>query len=194
MKHPASIIIVGAGPAGLTAALELQNSGISDISVIEAGSQVGGISRTVQHNGNRIDIGGHRFFSKSDWVMQWWQQLLPIADNSSNDQVMLQRNRLSRIYFNRQFFDYPLKLNVETLIKLGPWKTFTFGLSYLAAKIKPVHPESSLEDFLINRFGRRLYLQFFKEYTIYRTTYDIKKCVYLLRQSFRLDDIASKSL
>jgi len=173
VKHAASIIIVGAGPAGLTAALELQNAGINDITVIEAGSQVGGISRTVQHNGNRIDIGGHRFFSKSDWVMRWWQQLLPITDNSSdkntdtpnNDQVMLRRNRLSRIYFNRQFFDYPLKLNVETLIKLGPWKTINFGLSYVAAKIKPVHPESSLEDFLINRFGRRLYLQFFKEYT-----------------------------
>jgi len=173
MKQNTSIIIVGAGPAGLTAALELQKSGVSDITVIEADSQVGGISRTVQYNGNRIDIGGHRFFSKSDWVMQWWQQLLPVADHSPdkntsepiNDQVMLQRNRLSRIYFNRQFFDYPLKLNLETLLKLGPWKTFTFGLSYLFAKVNPVRPENSLEDFLINRFGRRLYLQFFKEYT-----------------------------
>jgi len=173
VKQNASIIIVGAGPAGLTAALELQQAGINDITVIESGSQVGGISRTVQHNGNRIDIGGHRFFSKSDWVMQWWQKLLPVADSSSNkktseadnDQVMLQRNRLSRIYFNRQFFDYPLKLNIETLLKLGPWKTVTFGLSYVAAKINPVRPENSLEDFLINRFGRRLYLQFFKEYT-----------------------------
>jgi len=173
VKQKLCIIIVGAGPAGLTAALELQKAGISDITVLEADSQVGGISRTVKHNGNRIDIGGHRFFSKSDWVMQWWQKLLPVADNvpdknnseHAHDQVMLQRNRLSRIYFNRQFFDYPLKLNVETLLKLGPWKTITFGLSYVAAKIKPVRPETSLEDFLINRFGRRLYLQFFKEYT-----------------------------
>jgi len=173
VKQKPCIIIIGAGPAGLTAALELQKAGIGDITVIESDTQVGGISRTVQHNGNRIDIGGHRFFSKSDWVMQWWQQLLPVANNSSdknkdesdNDQVMLQRNRLSRIYFNRQFFDYPLKLNIETLLKLGPWKTVTFGFSYVVAKINPVRPENSLEDFLINRFGRRLYLQFFKEYT-----------------------------
>jgi len=173
VKQKPCIIIIGAGPAGLTAALELQKTGIGDITVIESDTQVGGISRTVQHNGNRIDIGGHRFFSKSDWVMQWWQQLLPVENNSpdknkdesDNDQVMLQRNRLSRIYFNRQFFDYPLKLNIETLLKLGPWKTVTFGLSYVVAKINPVRPENSLEDFLINRFGRRLYLQFFKEYT-----------------------------
>lgn len=184
-----TIVIIGAGPAGLTAALELQRAGIPHITVIEADTQVGGISRTVAHHGNRIDIGGHRFFSKSDWVMDWWRALLPVAAPSdaqaarelryqgaaadvptgsaseSDEDVMLVRSRLSRIYFNKRFFDYPLKLNPDTLLKLGPWKTFTFGLSYVWSKIAPRKPEASLEDFLINRFGRRLYRQFFKEYT-----------------------------
>lgn len=183
------VVIIGAGPAGLTAALELQAAGISDITVLEADSQVGGISRTVDHHGNRIDIGGHRFFSKSDWVMDWWQRLLPVAApadaergrelryqgssadvpagtaRESDENVLLVRNRLSRIYFNKRFFDYPLKLNLDTLLKLGPWKTLTFGLSYLQARLRPRTPEASLEDFLINRFGERLYRQFFKEYT-----------------------------
>lgn len=183
------IIIVGAGPAGLTAALELQELGVHNITVIEADRQVGGISRTVQHGNNRIDIGGHRFFSKSDWVMQWWQSLMPVAHPSWEDAarelryqgqasglpvataeeadegVLLVRSRLSRIYFNKQFFDYPLKLSPDALLKLGPWKTFVFGLSYLVAKIRPIKDEMSLEDFLINRFGKRLYKQFFKEYT-----------------------------
>ena len=186
-EHP--IVIVGAGPAGLTAALELQAAGLRNITVIEADQQVGGISRTVQHHGNRIDIGGHRFFSKSDWVMDWWRGLMPVATPSdpeagrelryqgassdvpvgsareTDDGVMLVRSRLSRIYFNKRFFDYPLKLNPDTLLKLGPWKTFTFGLSYVWARINPRRPEASLEDFLVNRFGQKLYRQFFKEYT-----------------------------
>ena len=184
-----AIIIVGAGPAGLAAALELQAAGLRNITVIEADHQVGGISRTVEHHGNRIDIGGHRFFSKSDWVMDWWRNLLPVATPSdpnaarelryqgasasapvgtaqeSDDAVMLVRSRLSRIYFNKQFFDYPLKLNPDTLLKLGAWKTFTFGLSYVWSRVSPRKPETSLEDFLINRFGHKLYRQFFKEYT-----------------------------
>ena len=184
-----SIAIIGAGPAGLTAALELQKGGIHNITVLEADALVGGISRTVECHGNRIDIGGHRFFSKSDWVMDWWRAMMPVAAPSGSDGqrelryqgasaivpeataseeedcVMLLRSRLSRIYFNRQFFDYPLKLNPETLLKLGPWKTFAFGLSYLAARINPRRPESSLEDFLVNRFGQKLFRQFFKEYT-----------------------------
>ena len=184
-----AIVIVGAGPAGLTAALELQAAGIGNITVLEADTQVGGISRTVAHHGNRIDIGGHRFFSKSDWVMDWWRALLPVAApddphaarelryqgasaeapaataQESDHDVLLVRSRLSRIYFNKQFFDYPLKLNPDTLLKLGAWKTFTFGLSYVWAKLHPRKPENSLEDFLVNRFGRKLYRQFFKEYT-----------------------------
>ncbi|MCL6618176.1 MAG: NAD(P)/FAD-dependent oxidoreductase [Thermomonas hydrothermalis] len=184
-----AIVIIGAGPAGLTAALELQAAGLRNITVLEADTQVGGISRTVAYHGNRIDIGGHRFFSKSDWVMDWWRQLLPVATpanpdvgrelryqggradlpestaSEADDNVLLVRSRLSRIYFNKRFFDYPLKLNPDTLLKLGPWKTFTFGLSYVWARLHPRKPEASLEDFLINRFGRKLYRQFFKEYT-----------------------------
>lgn len=184
-----NIVIIGAGPAGLTAALELQAAGINDITVLEAAPQVGGISRTVNHNGNRIDIGGHRFFSKSDWVMKWWQDLLPVATPSSDEprelryqgarrttlatgsaseadkDVMLLRSRQSRIYFNKRFFDYPLKINLDSLRKLGPWKSFTFGLSYIRARLNPIRPEASLRDFMVNRFGWRLYRQFFKEYT-----------------------------
>jgi len=185
------IVVIGAGPAGLTAALELQKSGESDITVLEADYQVGGISRTINYKGNRIDIGGHRFFSKSDWVMSWWADILPIAANSAQtslnlryrgsarqtlplssvkvdqdqDAVMLVRNRLSRIYYNRNFFSYPLKLNLDALKKLGLHKTFSFGVGYIATRISPINPEKSLEDFLINRFGKPLYLQFFKEYT-----------------------------
>ncbi len=183
------VVIIGAGPAGLTAALELQAAGVTDIAVIEADHQVGGISRTISYKGNRIDIGGHRFFSKSDWVMNWWANVLPIAEGQADtplnlryrgqsraglpkgqasqdpDAVMLVRDRLSRIYYNRQLFNYPLKLNVETLKKLGLYKTCIFGLSYVWSKIRPIAPERSLEDFLTNRFGRLLYLQFFKEYT-----------------------------
>ena len=85
--------------------------------------------------------------------------------NESDEAVMLLRSRLSRIYFNKQFFDYPLKLNPDTLLKLGAWKTFTFGLSYVWSRVSPRKPETSLEDFLINRFGHKLYRQFFKEYT-----------------------------
>jgi protoporphyrinogen oxidase len=181
-------VIIGAGPAGLTLALELQAGGIKNIVIIEADHQVGGISKTVIYKDNRIDIGGHRFFSKSDWVMNWWTKLLPIhnIENApltlryqgssyypnkclntqvSSDDVMLVRNRLSRIYYNRKFFDYPLKLNLQTLIKLGFSKTFVFGMSYLYSQLFPILKEKSLEDFLSNRFGRRLYLQFFKQYT-----------------------------
>jgi len=183
------VVVIGAGPAGLTAALELQAKGVRDIVVVEASDQVGGISRTVNYKDNRIDIGGHRFFSKSDWVMNWWTSILPIAQGANAgaflqyqgqsrpmvpatamagaqaDEVMLVRNRLSRIYYNRRFFDYPLKLNLDTLRKLGLYKTVTFGFSYVGSQLRPVPKEKSLEDFLVNRFGRRLYRQFFKEYT-----------------------------
>lgn len=183
------IVIIGAGPAGLTAGIELQKLGLRDITIIEADGVVGGISKTVVYRGNRIDIGGHRFFSKSQWVMNWWAEFLPIEIKQSqeeirlsyqgqtktispvavftqaSDAVMMVRNRLSRIYFNRKFFDYPLKLNTDTLNKIGLKKTFLFGCSYLGAKLKPRKPELSLEDFLINRFGRKLFEEFFKEYT-----------------------------
>jgi protoporphyrinogen oxidase len=188
-KTEKKVVIIGAGPAGLTAALELQAAGIKNITVLEADTQVGGISRTVNYKGNRIDIGGHRFFSKSDWVMNWWAKIMPITktqneqeinlrykgeqrempptvgDTQNSDLIMLVRNRLSRIYYNKNFFDYPLKLNLDALKKLGLSKTISFGFSYVYAQIRPIKPEVSLEDFLKNRFGNLLYRQFFKEYT-----------------------------
>jgi len=183
-------VIIGAGPAGLTAALELQRrSGVRPI-VLEASLRIGGISCTIRHNGNRMDIGGHRFFSKADRVMNWWTELMPIdtTDNGSGehtiryqnrerqvtaadgggadpDLVMLVRPRKSRIYFLRSFFDYPLAFNGQTLRQLGLWRVVKIGIGYLRAKLLPRRDEKTLEDFLINRFGTELYLTFFKSYT-----------------------------
>jgi protoporphyrinogen oxidase len=183
-------VIAGAGPAGLTAALELlRRSDITPI-VFEADTQVGGISKTIKYRGNRMDLGGHRFFSKSDWVMRWWQQILPVAQDpatpgalhiryqgqtrgitpeilepASPDGVMLVRQRLSRILYRRRFFDYPLTLNAATVGNLGLGETLKIGVSYAAAQLKSRSPENTLEDFLINRFGNRLYRTFFKSYT-----------------------------
>jgi len=184
-------VIAGAGPAGLTAALELLRR--SDIApmVFEADQQVGGISKTVNYRGNRMDIGGHRFFSKSDWVMRWWQDILPVAAGEtdggksvriayqqqtrdlvlgapgrpSGDSVMLVRQRLSRIFYRRRFFDYPLKLNARTVRNMGLVETLRIGMSYSRAQLRHRIPETSLEDFFINRFGDRLYRTFFKDYT-----------------------------
>ena len=184
-------MIAGAGPAGLTAAFEmLRRSDIIPL-VFEADSQVGGISKTINYRGNRMDIGGHRFFSKSDWVMRWWQDILPVAQGqfesnaalrihyqqqsrnflperfgiSTSDAVMLVRQRLSRIFHRRRFFDYPLKLNARTLKNMGFGETLRIGLSYGHAQLLRRVPEASLEDFLVNRFGDRLYRTFFKDYT-----------------------------
>jgi protoporphyrinogen oxidase len=183
-------IIIGAGPAGLTAALELQrHTGIKPI-LIEADAQVGGLSRTVRYKGNRMDIGGHRFFSKSDRVMQWWLDLMPVeagansdaelryhgqvravpeppkqTDPDCDDLVMLVRQRKSRIYFMRRFFDYPIRLTADTLRKMGPVRTVRAGISYLRSAVLPRAQENSLEDFFINRFGRELYETFFRSYT-----------------------------
>jgi len=181
------VIIIGAGPAGLTAALELVRDGRMQPLVLEASNDVGGISRTVEYKGNRMDIGGHRFFSKSDWVMNWWREILPIAAAdatveiayqgqrrtvgadgtvaSGSGLVMLVRNRLSRIYFLRKYFDYPIKLNATTLTNLGPLRLLRIGVSYVWAMLFPRRPERSLEDFLFNRFGGELYRTFFKDYT-----------------------------
>jgi len=153
-------IIIGAGPAGLTAALELlEKTDIIPV-IFEESSQVGGLSRTVDYKGNKIDIGGHRFFSKHDTVMNWWENILPVEDGE-----MLVRNRVSRIYFLEKFFDYPISLNSTTLKNLGLARVFKIFLSYLRSKFSPVTPEKNLEDFFINRFGKELYSTFFKDYT-----------------------------
>jgi len=116
---------------------------------------MGGLSRTVNYRGNRIDIGGHRFFSKSGRVMDWWANMLP----------MLVRQRRSRIYHGRKFFDYPLKLSVDTVRKLGVGRVARIGLSYFRSLLSPIRDERTLEDFFINRFGRELYTTFFRDYT-----------------------------
>jgi protoporphyrinogen oxidase len=183
-------IIIGAGPAGLTAAIDLQRrSNIKPI-LIEASHEIGGISRTIRYKGNRMDIGGHRFFSKSDRVMQWWLDLIPVEacasqqgelryqgqqcnipqpatapDPQTTDLVMLVRPRKSRIYFLRRFFDYPIRLTAATFRNMGLARTMRCGLSYLRSALLPQRQERSLEDFIINRFGKQLYLTFFKSYT-----------------------------
>jgi len=174
MSKNLKVLIIGAGPAGLTAALELaRHSDIKPI-VIEALDDVGGISRTIVYNGNRMDIGGHRFFSKSDWVMNWWKQMMPVAPDTDengiskiplDDRFLLIRSRLSRIYFMRKFFDYPITLSIRTMTNLGFVRMVNIGLSYCWASIFKIKPEKNLEDFFRNRFGEKLYRTFFKDYT-----------------------------
>ncbi|MBC8415842.1 MAG: NAD(P)/FAD-dependent oxidoreductase [Candidatus Cloacimonetes bacterium] len=181
-------IIIGAGPAGLTAAYELlQKTDIVPF-VFEASGDIGGISKTINYKGNRIDLGGHRFFSKSERVMKWWQNILPLQGAPSKDdllldrniplsketnapnpqkqdEVMLVRSRLSRIFFLRRFFDYPISLNLKTLQNLGIFRIIRIAWSYLTIRLFPIKKEKNLEDFFTNRFGKELYLTFFKDYT-----------------------------
>ena len=192
MKKEGTAIIIGAGPAGLTAAYELlERTQIRPI-VLERSDYVGGIARTVRYKGNRIDIGGHRFFSKSDRVMEWWLNIMPLQKLDQNDPleityqrrsrsldvdtqdgpdpqhedcVMLVRQRKSRIYYLRQFFDYPISLSFDTLRKLGLVRTIKIVFSYGRSLLFPIRDPQNLEEFFINRFGRELYLTFFKSYT-----------------------------
>ncbi|MFH4964365.1 NAD(P)/FAD-dependent oxidoreductase [Gaetbulibacter sp. M235] len=186
-------IIIGAGPAGLTAAYELlKRTNIKPI-VLEMSDKIGGISRTEVYKGNRIDIGGHRFFSKSDVVMKWWQNILPIQGSPASDElnikdgilkmsitkklsfggpnpeitdeVMLIRNRVSRIFFLRKFFNYPISINWETLSSLGFFKVLRIGFTYLQIRLFPIKKITTLEQFFISRFGKELYETFFKDYT-----------------------------
>jgi protoporphyrinogen oxidase len=161
-------IIIGAGPAGLTAAYELLTRTDIHPIVIERSDYMGGISRTVQYKGNRMDIGGHRFFSKSDRVMNWWLKQLPQeipGQAEKENDVMLVRGRKSRIYFLRKFFDYPIQLSMATLGNLGLARSLRIAFSYLRAMLFPIRKVENLEQFFINRFGRELYLTFFKSYT-----------------------------
>ncbi|MDO9577102.1 MAG: NAD(P)/FAD-dependent oxidoreductase [Candidatus Cloacimonadales bacterium] len=159
-------IIIGAGPAGLTAALEFLNHTNVKPVILEATDKIGGISQTINYKGNRIDIGGHRFFSKSDVVMDWWKAILPIqAGKEERDDVLLKRNRLSRILFLRKFFDYPISLNLQTIKNLGVARLIKIAKSYINIRLFPIKKEKNLEDFFINRFGEELYKTFFRDYT-----------------------------
>ncbi|MEQ8168664.1 MAG: NAD(P)-binding protein, partial [Candidatus Eremiobacterota bacterium] len=161
-------IIIGAGPAGLTAAYELLvRTDIKPV-IFEMTSHIGGISKTINYKGNRIDIGGHRFFSRSEQIMNWWLNIFPVENGylkpQELDNIMLVRKRVSRIFFLRKFFDYPVSLNKNTILNLGFIRMLKIGLSYIYASLFPVK-EHSLEDFFINRFGKELYSTFFKDYT-----------------------------
>ncbi|SFA41217.1 UDP-galactopyranose mutase [Pedobacter suwonensis] len=177
-KYNETAIIIGAGPGGLTAAYELlERTHISPL-ILEKSLEIGGISRTVNYKGNRLDIGGHRFFSKSQRVMDWWQLFLPVMDEppqrladldyhkkSIPDKIMLVRKRLSRIFYLRRFFDYPVTFNFNTFRNLGITRVIKIGFSYLRIRLSPIKHERNLEDFFINRFGKELYETFFKDYT-----------------------------
>ena len=178
-------MIIGAGPAGLTAALELLRQTDIKPLVLEESPFVGGISRTVNNDGNRMDIGGHRFFSKNQEVMAWWKSMMPIQGSPSLDdillerdkelvqggpdpekenRVMLLRDRVSRIFFLRHFFDYPISIKWSTFAGMGLWNTIRVAWGYLVSTIRKL-PETSLENFYVNRFGRPLYEMFFEDYT-----------------------------
>ena len=180
------VYIIGAGPAGLTAAYELlKQSREYEVIVLEESDAMGGISKTVNYKGNRMDMGGHRFFSKVPEVNEWWYHMLPLQgspayddiilsrnvplekngpDPEKDDRVMLKRNRVSRIYYDQKFFDYPISLKWETFANMGLVTDIVAAFSYLASVVHK-REEKSLEDFYINRFGRKLYSMFFERYT-----------------------------
>ena len=149
------VVVIGAGPAGLTAAYELCKVGVESI-VLEKDNTVGGIARTVNYKGYHFDLGGHRFFTKVKAVEDMWHEVLGID--------FLRRKRLSRIYYNKKFFFYPLRAS-NALFGLGLWNSFLILLSYLKAQLFPEKIEKTFEQWVSNRFGKRLYKIFFKTYT-----------------------------
>ncbi|MBQ7239831.1 MAG: NAD(P)/FAD-dependent oxidoreductase [Bacilli bacterium] len=180
------IVIAGAGPAGLTFAYELlKKSKKYEVIILEESNDIGGISKTVKYKGNRIDIGGHRFFTKSDEVNKIWREILPIQGKPSKDDlklkrkinidkngpdpektnnVLLKRNRISRILFDHKFYDYPISLKLDTIKNMGFIRTIACGFSYIKSSIFK-RKETNLENFYINRFGKKLYSLFFEDYT-----------------------------
>ena len=180
------VLVIGGGPAGLTAAYELlKSSDDFQVTVFEESNDFGGIAKTVNYKGNRMDMGGHRFFSKIPEVNTWWEHMLPMQgsptyddillqrtmpltpggpDPEKEDRVMLTRRRVSRIYFNDKFYDYPISLKLETFKNMGIITTLQVGFSYLYSMLFK-KPEDNLENFYINRFGRKLYSMFFEYYT-----------------------------
>ena len=179
------VIIIGAGPAGLTAGYELLKQGGYEVLILEKTDRIGGISQTVRYKGNRMDIGGHRFFSKDERVNAWWQNMMPTQskpsyddkilgtvknfpedgpDPEKEDRVMLVRNRVSRIYYSKHFFDYPVSLKWSTIKNMGFATTMKAGFSYMHSVVRKL-PEDNLENFYINRFGKVLYGMFFEGYT-----------------------------
>lgn len=180
-----NIVIIGAGPAGLTAAYTMLKEGKDfSITILEESDKIGGISRTEKYKGNRIDIGGHRFFSKDPEIMALWREILKPqgkpakddallgrthtytgeADPETEDDVFLTRTRVSRIYYKHKFFDYPISLKPRTFINMGFGGTMRAGFGYLGSLMRKL-PEDSLENFYVNRFGRPLYEMFFEDYT-----------------------------
>lgn len=185
-KTAGTAVIIGAGPAGLTAAYSmLKKTGIRPI-LLEASPYIGGISRTAEHHGNRMDLGGHRFFSKDPAVNALWDELMPLQgqpslddrelgltdkplapegpDPEKDERVMLVRSRVSRIFYLRKFFDYPISIKLATFRNMGLPRTIRAGFGYLAAALRK-REETSLENFYINRFGKPLYQMFFEDYT-----------------------------
>ncbi len=200
-------VIAGAGPAGLTAAYELLKRTDIKPLVLEMTDAIGGIAQTYNYKGNRIDIGGHRFFSKEKRVMDWWFKIMPrqgkpsadtveknheieyvaesiieylcgdcsptgeksvkrvAPDPEKEDDVMLQRPRVSRIFYRKNFFPYPIGITLMVAKRLGFWNTFMIGMSYIWRQTFPIKDETFLDSFYRNRFGDRLYKTFFEAYT-----------------------------
>lgn len=180
------VLIIGAGPAGLTAAYKLLKSNQDiEVTILEASENIGGISRTYNYKNNRMDIGGHRFFSKDKRVTYLWNEIMPMQgkpakddiilnnqkkyvdggpDPEKEDRVMLLRRRVSRIFFLRKFFDYPISMKFETFKNMGLKNTWVAGWGYIGSCLHK-RKETNLENFYINRFGKPLYEMFFEDYT-----------------------------
>lgn len=180
-------LIIGAGPAGLSAAYELLKHPEADIHpiVLEESHDIGGISKTIEYHGNRIDIGGHRFFSKDETIMSLWNEIMPLQgapskddillnrevplveggpDPEKDERVMLNRHRISRILYLHKFFDYPVSMRFATFKNMGFARTWKAGWGYIGSCLHK-RKEDSLADFYINRFGKPLYQMFFEDYT-----------------------------